>query len=478
MSYLATNLTNKKLSIADIPNVGVIYIDPNATLDLELYATRNQILDSTHLKLHIAESRISIVASPSPDERIYVDAIINPSTLDPYGNLHVALPSSGYDRFGRLRTSTPQLVFESHLVYDSQTDSWGEFLSSGSTGSYNSLESSYLLTIDSLTDSYATRQTHRYFTYFPGMGYLMMFTGVLGTPKPNLASRIGYFDDNDGIFFEGYNGNLAITLRTSTSGTKTETRVFQDSWNLDTMDGYGPSKIILDPSKTQIFALDFSWLGVGGVRCSLIIGQQIINVHEFILTNVIDKVYMKTPNLPIRYEIRNLGATGSSSSLKQICCSIIKEGEGDLVARSRSVNNGSTTRDIDAVQFTSILAIRLRDNYLRSSFKLDSYSVFFTTTADVLIEIVLNPTLTNPTFNPFNSAMEYDVVASAIAGGSVIHSEYLRGAQTRTNLTNLVNTKEIFGSRANGTKDIIAIRVKTLSGNSKCAAVLNFSETH
>lgn len=478
MSYLATNLTNRKLAIADIPNVNVLYIDAYSTLDLELHATRNQILDSQSLKLHIAEGRISVTASASPEERIYVDSYLSSASLDDSGNLPVALPSSGYDRFGRLRVSTPRLLFESNLIYDSQPESWGTFFGGSGAGLYSSLESSYSLSVGTGADAYAIRQTHQYFTYFPGVGYLMMFTGILGTPKNNLASRIGYFDNNDGIFFEGYNGQLALTLRSSVSGAPLETRVYQSNWNLDRMDGTGKSGILLDPSKTQIFALDFSWLGVGGVRCSLIIGQKIINVHEFVMTNNMLSVYMRTPNLPIRYEIRNLGTTDSSSSLKQICASILKEGEGDLVARSRSINNGTTTKDVDSTNFTSIIAIRLRDSYLRSSFKLDSYSVFFTTTADVLIEIVLNPSLTNPTFVNFNNVMEYDVLASAISGGSVLHSEYLRGAQTRTNLTNLVSTKEVFSSRADGTKDVIAIRVRTLSGNTKCSAVLNFSETH
>jgi len=124
------------------------------------------------------------------------------------------------------------------------------------------------------------------------------------------------------------------------------------------------------------------------------------------------------------------------------------------------------------------LAIRLRPNYARSAIRLESYSLSFTTTVDTLVEIVLNPTLTNPNFVNVNDVVEADSSASAISGGSVIYSEYLRGAQTRTQLTILAQSKENIGSRADGTRDILAIRVKTITGNSKCAAALNFAETH
>lgn len=395
------------------------------------------------------------------------------SPLEP---LNVQLPIKGYDRFGRIRVSQPEFIFESSLVYDSQPTSWGFLNDSYGSGVYLPNESSYELSVTTQADAYAIRQTHRYFTYFPGVGYLMMFTGVLGPKKTNLVSRIGYFDAYDGIFFENNDGETYITLRTSTSGSSQDNQIAQANWNLDPMDGTGPSKLVLDTTKTQIFAFDFSWLGVGGVRCSVIIGQKVINVHEFVETNIIDKVYMKTPNLPIRYEIRNLGTTASSSSMKQICSVILKEGLGSLTGRSRSADNGITKRAISTTALP-VLSIRLKEEYKRSKISLNNFSIYVPENVDVLVKLIYNGTLTNANFADNSDISQKDVSATAISGGSVIFSQYIKNTNQSSALSiNVPETKEIIGARADGTRDVLSVVVQTISSTATCAVAVNFLE--
>ena len=142
----------------------------------------------------------------------------------------------------------------------------------------------------------------------------------------------------------------SFVLRTNTSGTPSDARtVNQADWNGDKLDGTGTSGITLDTSKAQILWIDFEWLGVGSVRCGFIINGQYIICHTFNNANDLDKVYMTTAILPVRYEIKATGATSGAATLKQVCSSVISEGgyqqiNANLFARRTTVLTGITTK--------------------------------------------------------------------------------------------------------------------------------------
>lgn len=77
----------------------------------------------------------------------------------------------------------------------------------------------------------------------------------------------------------------------------------QSSWNLDRMDGTGPSGYNVDLSKMQMFYIDYSWYGAGFVRWGLRGSNgQIIYCHKVINNNTNTEAYMRSGNLPARYE--------------------------------------------------------------------------------------------------------------------------------------------------------------------------------
>lgn len=83
MVYLVTNITDisndpKTIYIGDIPNRTTVEIAPGQTVDLENLSTRNQILESTHLRSLIASGQATAdTLGTPPRERFYVDAEIN-----------------------------------------------------------------------------------------------------------------------------------------------------------------------------------------------------------------------------------------------------------------------------------------------------------------------------------------------------------------------------------------------------------------
>jgi len=85
-----------------------------------------------------------------------------------------------------------------------------------------------------------------------------------------------------------------------------ERRYPQDQWNIDRLDGTGPSGYLLDPTKMQMLMIQYTWYGAGfvdfGVRGPL--GNYIF-AHRFMNNNLNYEAFMRTGNLPARYQAVN-----------------------------------------------------------------------------------------------------------------------------------------------------------------------------
>jgi len=98
-----------------------------------------------------------------------------------------------------------------------------------------------------------------------------------------------------------FRGSTAIT---NAQMSKTnERRIPQYAFNVDRMDGTGPSGYNIDLSRMQMFYIDYSWYGSGFVRFG-VRGPDgnIIYCHRFINNNVNYLSFLRSGNLPGRYE--------------------------------------------------------------------------------------------------------------------------------------------------------------------------------
>ena len=91
----------------------------------------------------------------------------------------------------------------------------------------------------------------------------------------------------------------------------------QSEWNLDKFDGTGPSGYNVDLSKMQMFYIDYSWYGAGAVRWGMrATNGKVTYCHKIANNNVNSEAYMRSGNLPARYETVSLPPfTYMSSSL-------------------------------------------------------------------------------------------------------------------------------------------------------------------
>ena len=131
------------------------------------------------------------------------------------------------------------------------------------------------------------------FPYQAGKSSLIVMTARVGI-NAGTTKRWGLYDGNNGIFFS-HNGTTLQVGKRKNAGIITS--VDRADWNLDVMDGTGPSQsnpsgINLDETKTLIYFFDLEWLGVGRVRMGVFVGGIPYYVHELLHSNIESSVYI------------------------------------------------------------------------------------------------------------------------------------------------------------------------------------------
>ena len=347
------------------------------------------------------------------------------------GTITSTVVDGAADAFGRLRISEAFTLGDYKHTYGIDPN-FRDTLVNGGTITHITNQAAARLTTSNNASSSAIHQTKMYHNYMPGKSQLIKTTVNFYNPTANVTKRTGYFDANNGIFFEQTgDGTLSFVIRTDTSGTPSDARkVIQSNWNIDKCDGTGNSGFNLSISNTQIFFTDFQWLGVGRVRCGFVHNGQTIVAHEFYNSNFLPTVYMSNPNLPVRCEIRNTGIT-TGAYFDQICSTVISEGGYVESGIDFSINSGTTAQSITTGNGVyPILAIRLKNNFrnypnrviVRSgniNVYAEDYPAYWSL---IKLSALANITLANSTWvsAASDSAIEYNLSATAFTGGDKI----------------------------------------------------------
>lgn len=323
------------------------------------------------------------------------------------------------DAFGRLRVSQPYTLFDGESRYGND-NAFDSLTATGGTVSYNTNQASTSLNVTTTSGSRVVRQTFRYMPYQPGKSLLLIATFVMNTGKTNLSQRVGFFDDNNGVFFSTDGTTFNMNIRSNTSGTPSLTTVAQSAWNGDKLDGTGPSGLTLDPTKTNIFFMDLEWLGVGSVRTGFVINGSYIVCNTFHNANTTKTtVYMTTATLPVRYEIVNTGTTASSSSMTQICSSVMSEGGYEEASQIYWARMSNTTAALSNVPVTNVfvplVTIRLNSSKLGAVVVPAQYAVIPFSSSNYEVALFKNATLTGASYNTSTFAdVDFDTTATAM----------------------------------------------------------------
>jgi hypothetical protein len=435
-------------------------------------------------------------------------------------NGEVSVAGTNPDAFGRARVSELFTLGDYKHLYAIDPN-FLDSVGNGGTVSFTANQAAARMATTSNPASFAIHQTKFYHHYQPGKSQLIYSSINFYAPHRNVTKRTGYFDDNDGIYFEQVGSDTADgttvspttqtlnwVIRTYVGGSPSEAtfnttvnglaytykrRVPQSEWNVDKCDGTGASGFKLDITKTQLCWIDFQWLGVGRVRCGFVHNGELITAHEYYHSNVLPTVYISNPNLPIRCEIRNTGTT-PGGLMDQICSSVMSEGgytesgiDWSIATRPRTTPTPGQTR-------FPLLAIRLKNVFQgypnRLSVRPNSLGLYAETNS-ILYEVIKFPSVASLSTTDVgglvwtsaddDSGVEYCVNATSFvsANGDRFASGYVPSGSSQNSLSPVASgtltaaKKNIISQNIDSTSsEVYVVVVSTInSGNQTIANV-------
>jgi len=361
---------------------------------------------------------------------------VNSPYANPYGTAGGSNAAGATDAFGRIRTSSPLTLFDSSHRYR-DNGLWATATATGGTSTFDANAGLVNLAVTTASGSSVIRETTKCFSYQPGKSLLVMSTFTFNAAKTNLRQRVGYYGASNGMYLELANSTLSFVERSSSTGSLVETRVAQSDWNIDRLDGTGPSNLTLDPTKSQILWMDIEWLGLGTVRMGFVINGKFIHCHSFHHANIITSTYITTASLPLRYEITNTAATASSSTLKQVCSTVLSEGGYELRGLQQAIGTTITSPHALATAGTyyPLVSLRLKSTALDAIVILTALSLLAATAnANYSWRVVASPTTTGGTWTSAgsNSSVEYNLTGTATTGGRILAQGYFSSTNQST----------------------------------------------
>lgn len=341
--------------------------------------------------------------------------------------------SANLDSFSRLRVSNPFGIFNNQFTYDLSPLIFEQIPGTAGTITHNSVDRLAEISTNGSSGDLVYMQSYEHMPYQPGRSQLVFITFNMFPPGSAIASSsrkfVGLSDlANNGFQFrsDGTSGGTEFLILSTTSNGGQFAN--QPGWNLDKMDGTGPSGKILDLTRPQILVIDFQALYVGRVRFGFDIDGSIIYAHEFLNANTTALFpYIATANLPIIAGIEDLSS--ASDIMHFICCSVASE--GGLEDSQRFGYNFSLDGSITALPATLTYLTSVRPAQVFPSGGIDNRtkmileSVDFLNTGNRAARYVLGigASLNTPTYNLYNtnnSAVEYDTAGLSTAIPSII----------------------------------------------------------
>jgi len=410
----------------------------------------------------------------------FLDTNSSDTTVQIANDVYSTANDSTRDAFGKLRITYPTTLLDNKFPSGAGTTEYKSnnmmdcYKSTGLT-SFTYGNSKVILTATGTGT--AISQSRKYCVYQPGKSMLILLSGVINASSNTSActTRLGYFDDNNGLFFQYTNNTISVVLRNIT----TDTSINQTSWNIDKMDGTGISSISLDFTKAQLFVIDFEWLSVGRIRFYLF--GKINYCHQITNLNSLTAPYMLSPNLPIRYEIES--TSSATGSLIQICSTVISEGGYTPIGRAFSIGTNPnttglpvSTTEVPVIAITGISTYN-HENILPTSFTImdiannNGYLYRF--------RLYLSPTGASSPLNGAtvvnvdnNSVVAYSITGLTIPAGSIIVDQgyfYGRGIVSFNSLSDVFTNIIQITSNIDNVCDVLLLTAEktgtTGSGN-------------
>lgn len=345
------------------------------------------------------------------------------------------------DAFGKLRVSGATLLGEYVFANSILPLSFSTTKVGAGNATWDPNSRAVILSTSTVSGDRVLHTTNTYHHYIPGSSQLFMATLALGDAgKAGLSRRWGYFDINNGLMFQQINGVYSVNVRSNATGAVVNTTINQADWNKDRLDGTGPSKFNLDPTKDNLYWIDVQWLGAGRVRFGIYGDGQRIVCHEYYHGNNYSYPVTALGSLPVCFAQSNSAATGSSSEMRAFCAAVWTETTMNVNALGRGALQSATKitgTANDVYEYIATLSPSLvlpngqinRSLYFPTEVEVLAFDTVTGERALVELEIVAEPVLSNLTWAPSDSSetVEVDTTGTWYGGGTPLVKLFVEG---------------------------------------------------
>ena len=414
--------------------------------------------------------------------------LVQAMDYDPYGRpvLRIDDTTKQHTSKNRVKVSTYEVTDFATFTTGKDLDIWDEIVvGDDSSSEHDEYLGMVKMTVGPNVGDKVYRQTKRVQRYIPGRQGEVSMTMIFGTPTTGIRRRFGLFDDLNGFFFEdsGDGTYRCTTRRNSALGVVDEQSFARDDWNVDKLDGTGPSGITADPNNIQHMSIEYEWYGSGMIEWNFIIDNNKYPIHRIYHANRVPNTWAAKAALPVRIELENTGGTAGTHTFYQGSHSFSTEGMTELLGRQNSISTPITGKGTGSANtFTPMVAIRLKSTALDSVVLPDDFSAATLDNTNIFVRAIELPTVTGGTWVSFgdDSAVEYNITATGYSGGNVLSTTFVNATNQGTiftfperSLTQLIrNTTTTLGD----TSGIFLLAIASVGANKDAFASLGWIE--
>lgn len=393
--------------------------------------------------------------------------------------------------YGTLEVGNKNFYFSSIFQNNTRDDIWDTVIVGSATAVKDPNYDYVNLTVSGNGDS-VLRRTKKRIPYFPGRTTQITFAGKFDpTAALGTVQRAGIYDDDNGLFFQIASDGIKLVIRNNGDDSRF---VRQEDWNQDKLDGTGPSKTILDPSKFQIAVIEYEWYGGGRVKFGLLVNDTIHWVHYFDNGNVIETSFMGSSVLPLSIELISTGSASvniQGSSVASLLGELPTKGES--VAITNTIGDAITLGDANV--FYRCLSVRYQLQYINSISLYNSSSAIGESNSTYQYRVSYLDTFRNNadtldsdpntwTWIPVpNSNLEYSIPADlanperiVTTDGIQIDSNFFFGNNQPSSSVEVDAFTSQMGRLSNGTSDIWTVSIASDSPSKTAYAAIYWTD--
>lgn len=366
---------------------------------------------------------------------------IDPVRLVDINGNPVVIPMSA---FGDLRTVELNPIVQLSFEYTvDNTDLTGQDITN--EGTITQADGMAVVSTSTTAGSIAHLDSARHTKYRPGFGGLFRGTALFTTPVAGTEQHIGIVDtQGSSVAFEngytiGYEGTIFGVHRFANDTIETIALADCD----DPLDGKGISKMTLDQTKLNVYAIQYQYLGAGAIEYLIESDTtgQLIPFHTIHYTNKNIEPSTHNPNFHLAIHVAN-GETTSNMTMKSSSMAYFTEGRDPNFQEQEPQHSSGTVKKTEVTDEVAIFTIRVRATYAGKTNYIDILLEHISASIEAnsannlgTIRLVKNAELGGtPSWadiNTTDSIVELDTAGTTVTGGEEFFPIQLAGKNDR-----------------------------------------------